>query len=114
MKQFDPIKAREEFEELQRLVTREKFPAPTDAEIGSVIEKIEARLAVKAMNRDCNFAVKEGYLKALDILRDRLTDIAAVASLSTIQGRAVAYLAIDYQLGKCDEETLIGVPIKTR
>nr|DAL48474.1 MAG TPA_asm: hypothetical protein [Caudoviricetes sp.] len=88
----------------------------TNEEIQETISKIEERLADIRVNRFVNAPVKEGYLKAVEILRDHQTDItrAKLEELKTVQGRAIAALAIDYLNGECAQYILLGVPIKDR
>ncbi len=90
------------------------YPVPTDEDVERVIAKLEARLAEKPINRHCNLAVKEGYVKSTELLRGRVTDITKsfIGDLQTEQGRAIAMCAMDYLIGQCSEETLCGVPIK--
>lgn len=87
-----------------------------DTEIQKTIQEIENRLADKKMNRFVNAPVKEGYLKAIEILSKQQTDItkAKLEELQTIQGRAIAALAIDYLKGECTQSILLGVPIKEK
>lgn len=89
------------------------FPIPTDAEVDSAIEQIESRLQIKAIKRIANAPVKEGYTMALTILRNRQKDYAGTDALKTTQGRAIAMIAVDYLNGRCSQEILCGVPIKT-
>lgn len=88
----------------------------TKKEIQETISKIEERLADIRINRFVNAPVKEGYLKSIEILRDLQTDItkAKLEELKTVQGRAIAALAIDYLVGECAQYVLLGVPIKDR
>jgi hypothetical protein len=90
-------------------------PKPTDTDIERVISKLEERLAEKAINRNVNFAVKEGYAKSVELLKSRTTDLtkSAIGDLQTVQGRAIAMCAMDYLQGLCSEETLCGVLMKT-
>lgn len=73
-------------------------------------------MAVKAINRNCNFAVKEGYTKSVELLRNRITDISCsrIGELKTSHGRAIAACAMDYLVGLCSQETLVKVPIKMK
>lgn len=83
-------------------------------EIAHVICEIEKRLSDKRVNRYVNAPVKEGYLKAIEILRGRLVGIdkAHIDELKTTQGRAIAVLAIDYLNEEIEEKVLLNVPIK--
>jgi len=101
------------FRELEKLMDFTR-PKPTDTDIKRIIAKLEDRLAEKAMNRHDNLAVREGYAKAVELLKSRITDLtkSAIGDLRTVQGRAIAMCAMDYLIGQCSEETLCGVPIK--
>lgn len=83
-------------------------------EIAHVICEIEKRLSDKRVNRYVNVPVKEGYLKAIEILRGCLVGIdkAHIDELKTTQGRAIAVLAIDYLNEEIEEKVLLNVPIK--
>lgn len=83
-------------------------------EIAHVICEIEKRLSDKRVNRYVNAPVKEGYLKAIEILRGRLAGIdkAHIDELKTTQGRAIAVLASDYLNEEIEEKVLLNVPIK--
>ena len=87
---------------------------PTDEQIQETISFIEERLEYKPINRHVNTAVKEGYLKAVEILEIGETDFNKVdtSSLKTVQGRAIASLACDYLVGLCTKNTLLMVPLK--
>lgn len=87
---------------------------PTDDQIQETISFIEERLEYKPINRHVNAAVKEGYLKAVEILEIGETDFNKVdtSSLKTVQGRAIASLACDYLVGLCTKNTLLMVPLK--
>ena len=88
----------------------------TKKEIQETTSKIEERLADIRINRFVNAPVQEGYLKSIEILKDLQTDItrAKLEELKTVQGRAIAALAIDYIMGECTQSVLLGVPIKDR
>lgn len=103
----------EQFEKTARLLNLQR-PVPTDADIERCITRLEARLAEKAINRNSNFAVKEGYKKSVEILKGRIADLnqSSVGELQTLQGRAIAMCAMDFLAGLCAEDTLCGVPLK--
>ena len=84
---------------------------PNDGQIEAVINKIEARLAEKVMNRAANNSVKEGYTMAVEMLRRRQKDYAGIEKLSTTRARAIAALAADYLNGECSEVIFCHVPI---
>lgn len=87
---------------------------PTDEQIQETISIIKERLEHKPINRHANAAVKEGYLKAVEILESKETDFNKVdiSGLKTVQGRAIASLACDYLVGLCSKNTLLMVPLK--
>lgn len=85
---------------------------PDENQIELAISKIEARLADKAMNRDCNRSVKDGYTMAVEMLRRRQKDYSGIENLSTARARAIAALAADFLNGECSEVILCHVPIK--
>lgn len=107
------------------LVNMQTYPEPTSEEIKEMIGLIETRLEYKPINRIKNAGVKEGYLKVLEILRNSESQKEAVSAIKsgeivvypfdgmkTVQGRAIASMALDYLAGKLGKEVLIGVPIK--
>ena len=87
---------------------------PTDEQIQETISIIKERLEYKPINRTVNAAVKEGYLKAVEILESKETDFNKVdaSNIKTVQGRAIASLACDYLVGLCAKNTLLMVPLK--
>jgi len=93
-------------------IYNEKLPKPTDKEVAKTISKIEQKMAESDIDMDCNFAVKEGYGKALSMLRVRQTTYDGINELKTTQGRCIASLAVDYLNGRCRQSVLLGVPIK--
>lgn len=103
-----------EFEKVALLVNSKPTSKPTDSEIIETIQKIEKIMQFKAINRYVNFAVKEGYYKAIMILNAKEYNTSSISKLKTIQGRAIALLAIDYLNGECFQEILLSVPIKDR
>lgn len=103
----------ERFKQLEKLMNPQ-LPIPTDSDVEECIAKIEVRLSEKAINRKCNLAVKEGYTKAIYVLKNRIGKFSdeLANGLTTTQGRAIAACAVDYLHGWCSEEALCGVPIK--
>ncbi len=81
-----------EYERISKLLNT-KFPKPTTEQIEETISLLEVRLAEKKINKFVNAPVKEGYAKALDVLRGNDVDLP---NMSTIQGRAIALIAFDY------------------
>ena len=126
-KDFNPIKtgAGETIEEYRRMesLLSHIYTKPTAEEVTEMIGMIKTRLEYKPMNQNKNFAVKEGYLKCVEILENPdlllIADIESgkiidvpVEGLKTVQGRSIASLAYDYLAGKCSGDVLIGVPVK--
>lgn len=85
----------------------------TNFEIDKAITAISKRLEDKAMCTPCNAAVKEGYTEALAILREQRDGYEGIADrCQTIQGRAIAVLAVDFLRGECNKKVLCNVPLK--
>lgn len=86
----------------------------TTTEIKECVKGINARLAEKPINRTSNTAVKEGYIKSLEILQKHITTYAEanINNLASVQARAIAVLAVDFLNEECTKEILLGVPIK--
>lgn len=105
-----------EFQKMSSLLNSKPGEKPTEEQIESCIAQIEEKLQIKAINRYINAPVKEGYIKAVEILKTQETDHikANIADLKSTQGRAIAFLAIDFLKGECTEEMLCNVPIKDR
>lgn len=97
-----------EYERISKLLNT-KLPKPTTKQIEETISLIEARLAEKKINKFMNAPVKEGYTKALDVLRGNDVDLP---NISTIQGRSIALIAFDYLKGECSQDVLCNVPLK--
>ena len=85
---------------------------PTDTQIDDAIQKIEARLEEKPINRAVNRPVKDGYTMAVDMLRRRQKDYSGIESLTSTRARAIAALAADFLNGECSADILCHVPIK--
>lgn len=90
----------------------QKLPIPQPEHIADTIKKIEARLQEKKMNKFVNASVKEGYTKALEILKNN--DIAFVGydELKTLQSKSIAAITVDYLKGECAQEILCNIPLK--
>lgn len=86
----------------------------TDKEIIETIAKLEKKLADPRMAIPENASVEEGYQKAIEILRTKTGNIskAKLETLSSVQSRAIAALAIDFINGECPQYVLLDVPIK--
>lgn len=83
-------------------------------DIDQCIKLIQDRLDDPLMDLPQNARVKEGYIKALEILKKKVCNYtgAGIKNLSNTQSRAIAILAVDFVSGECSEQILIGVPIK--
>ena len=85
----------------------------TEGEIQETIGKVNERLQEKPINKFVNAPVKEGYKEALHILNNKIEIIDDIPQhCKTIQGRSIAWLAVDYLQGECDQKTLVNVPLK--
>ncbi len=84
--------------------------------IKSCVKAIKKRLKDKRINLACNYSVKSGYIKSLEILNKRITNFqdAGIESLTTVQARAIAFLAVDFLNEECTESILTNVPIKDK
>ena len=82
--------------------------------IDHCIKAIQNRLNDPNMDIESNSHVKEGYIKALEILKKKIYRYtgSGIENLSNTQSRAIAILAVDFVSGECSEQILIGVPIK--
>ncbi|CAG5072860.1 hypothetical protein DYBT9623_04400 [Dyadobacter sp. CECT 9623] len=85
---------------------------PTEDEIEETLQKVQDRLERKEMSMPANAAVKEGYEESVDILADDRRTYQGIDRLHSVQGRAIAVLAVDYLNGECTAEVLLGVPLK--
>ena len=86
-----------------------RLTPPNQHDIDRVVDKLEKMLQNKKLNRYCNASIKEGYIKALEILKIRQTDFTGLEKIESIQGRSIASLAVDWQNGLCDESVFMGV-----
>lgn len=87
---------------------------PKPEQIADTMQILRQKLENKAINRFINAGVKEGYLKAVEILEKGETDLDSIATLKTVQGKAIAFLALDYLKGECKQDILVNIPIKER
>lgn len=86
---------------------------PTLDEIEETIAIIDRKLSLPQINVTKNDAVREGYLEAFEILTNRKNSYDQISrELKTIQGKAIAVLAVDYLNGKCERKVLVGVPVE--
>lgn len=111
---------------------------PTPDQIQDTINKVNGRLAVKAINMRKNAHVKEGFTDCLRILNDRIANpenpyfkgetdeewhesdviyrhqLAEVKKLKTVEGRSIAVLCVDWLNGNEQAIKFLEVEIKTR
>ena len=116
-----------------------KIPTfPTPDQIQDTINKVNERLAVKAINMRKNGHVKEGFTDCLRILNDRLANpenpyfkgendeewhesdviyrnqLSEVKKLKTVEGRSIAILCVDWLNGNEHAIKFLDVEIKMR
>lgn len=89
-----------------------KLPLPQDEHIADTIKKIELRLQEKKMNKFINASVKEGYIKSLEVLKNKDVRFDRYDELKTLQSKSIVAIAVDYLLGDCAQEVLCGIPLK--
>ena len=82
-------------------------------DIDQCIKLIQDRLDDPLMDLPQNARVKEGYIKALEILKKKVCNYtgAGIKNLSNTQSRAIAVLAVDYLNGECDILVLTSIPL---
>lgn len=90
----------------------QKLPVPQENHIADTIKKIELRIQEKKINKLVNASVKEGYIKALEILKNNDAGFNNYHQLKTIQSKSIAAIAVDYLKGDCAQEVLCGIPLK--
>lgn len=90
----------------------QKLLIPQQEHIADTIKKIEARLQENKINKFVNASVKEGYAKALDILKNNDVAFDRYNELKTIQSKSIAAIAVDYLKGECAQEVLCNIPLK--
>lgn len=90
----------------------QELPIPEDRHIEDTISKLQAALDNKKINKFCNASIKEGYTKAIEILRDKNIEFNQYSELKTLQSKSIAALAVDYLKGECAQEVLCSIPIK--
>lgn len=90
----------------------QKLPIPNQEHIADTIQKIEARLQEKKINKFVNASVKEGYSKALEILKNNDIGFSHYNELKTMQSKSIAAIAVDYLKGECAQEVLCNIPLK--
>ena len=86
---------------------------PSEDEIEETLQLINDILERPEIDKPANAAVKEGYDAAAEILAEDWRSYDLVPKrLKTVQGRAIAVLAVDFLNGECTQKVLIGVPVK--
>lgn len=90
----------------------QKLPIPQQEHIADTIKKIEERLQEKKINKFVNASVKEGYTKALEILKNNDAGFCRYDKLKTMQSKSIAAIAVDYLKGECAQEVLCNIPLK--
>lgn len=90
----------------------QKLPVPQQEHIAVTIQKIEARLSEKKINKFGNTSVKEGYTKALEILKGNDVGFFRYDELKTMQSKSIAAIAVGYLKGECAQEVLCNIPLK--
>ena len=104
------------FDEIKTMTTHTETPPvlPTEDEIEETLQIINDILERPEIDLLKNAAVKEGYDLAAEILAEDIRDYtkADFDRVKSVQGRAIAGLAIDYLLGECEQKVLVGVPVK--
>lgn len=90
----------------------ETLMPPTEGQIKQTIQDLQKRLADPLINQKINRPVKEGYSESVNVLAEHRTTYDGIDQLTTLQGRAIAVLAVDYLKGECSKEVLMGVKLK--
>lgn len=90
----------------------QKLPIPSQEHIANTIKKIEERLQEKKINKFVNASVKEGYTKALEILKNNDVTFNRYDELKTMQSKSIAAITVDYLKGECAQEVLCNIPLK--
>lgn len=90
----------------------QKLPIPSQEHIANTIKKIEERLQEKKINKFVNASVKEGYTKALEILKNNDVTFNRYDELKNIQSKSIAAITVDYLRGECAQEILCNIPLK--
>ena len=85
---------------------------PTPEHVEETIDLIYKKLEQPEMNHQDNAAVREGYEEAADILFENYRTYAGISS-TTVQGRSIAVMAVDYLNGEVSQKVLAGVPVKS-
>lgn len=85
----------------------------SETQIKQTIVDLKKRLSEPGMNKPVNRAIKEGYTEVVRILVEDIKNYELISdSLKTVQGRAIAIIAVDYLRGECTKKVLIGVHLR--
>ncbi len=90
----------------------QKLPIPSQEHIAVTIKKIETILQEKKINKFVNASVKEGYAKALEILKNNDVGFCKYDELKTMKSKSIAAITVDYLKGECAQEVLCNIPLK--
>lgn len=82
---------------------------PTEEQIQETIQIIREKLS--SADATAKASVVEGYSEAVAILAEGRETYDGIERLDSIQGRAIAMLAVDYLNGEETQKMLCGVPI---
>lgn len=87
---------------------------PTEEEIDETLQKINDILEKPEIDTIKNKSVREGYDLAAHILAEDLREVKEVdfSPAKSVQARVIAFLAIDYLNGECEQKVLLNVPLK--
>lgn len=90
------------------------YPLPTEEQITETLALIQKKLGSPAALKEVNKPIKQGYQRAMMILKDRIITYneAAVDTVPTRQGRAIAALAVDYLNGEETQKMLTGITLR--
>lgn len=85
----------------------------TEEEMQSTIALINERMQEPAMKQPANAEVEAGCKEALRILHERDETLEhIVTNCTSVQARCIAWLAVDYLQGECEQRVLCDIPIK--
>lgn len=85
----------------------------TEEEIQSTIALINERRHAPALKQPANAEVRAGYREALRVLCDKDENLEHIAAdCTSTQARCIAWLAVDYLQGECEQKVLCNIPIK--
>ena len=86
---------------------------PSNEEIRETISFISKKLDVPEMGLLENEPFKEGYSAAIKVLTNDIRTYEMLSqNLTTLGGKAIAILAVNYLNGECSQKTLLAFGIK--